>query len=91
MIKYISKNNLSEYTKILKEKLNKKISEPLVEGDSGDVLTIDSTGERIWKAFSFSISGYNEAEILDIFQPSFFLEDNDQMLFEDNTYILLEN
>lgn len=91
MIKYISKNNLSKYTEILKEKLGEKINEPLIDGIEGDVLTIDEDGNRIWKTFSFSIEGCDESEILDIFHPGLFLEEEDWMLFEDNTYILLEN
>lgn len=90
MINYISKDNLSKYTELLEEKLNDKIKEPLLEGQSGDVLTIDGLGNRIWKTYNEIWEDYTKEDIEEIVFSKLMLE-TEELLLEDGTHLWLEN
>lgn len=93
MPKIVNLNNLSKYTEILKEKINARIQEPLIEGKAGDVLSIDENGDRIWRTYiEKTYEDYTEEDILDIFENARFLyEDGDILILEDDQYLLLES
>lgn len=46
-MKIVNYSNIREYTNVLKEKIYNKILEPLLEGEDGYILTIDSSGNRV--------------------------------------------